>query len=303
MRRKSARGHRLPGWLARLGLGHAGDDVPALARDVSDCVLGMAVGDALGVPFESRQRGTFRCEGMTGFGSHRQPAGTWSDDTSMVLALCDSYRELGRVDADDIRERFRAWLREGAYTADGTVFDCGVTTGRALRSGTGQGGAGDLGNGSLMRCLPMAFMDCTEADVRRVSAITHASRDCSDACVRMVRYARKVLRTGHAGSESGDEPGRSGGFVWDTYQAAIWCLEHTEGYRECALTAVNLGGDTDTTACVAGGLAGILYGSDEIPAAWLGALRGREVIDACLFGVRIGIRNSAMTPMTAKSLD
>ena len=299
----SKRGHRLPGWLARLGLGLTGDDAPALTRDVSDCALGMAVGDALGVPFESRQRGTFRCEGMSGFGSHRQPAGTWSDDTSMALALCDSYRELGRVDADDVRERFRAWLREGAYTADGTVFDCGVTTGHALRTGTGQDGTGDLGNGSLMRCLPMAFMDCTEADVRRVSAITHAARDCSDACVRMVRYAREVLRTGHAGSESGDEPGRSGGFVWDTYQAAIWCLEHTGSYRECMLEAVNLGGDTDTTACVAGGLAGILYGSVEIPAAWLEALRGREVIDASLFGVRDDTRNSAMTSMAAKSPD
>lgn len=50
------------------------------------------------------------------------------------------------------------------------------------------------------------------------------------------------------------------------------------------LTAVNLGDDTDTTACVAGGLAGILYGYEGIPAEWIEALRGKDVIDACLFG-------------------
>ena len=71
--------------------------------------------------------------------------------------------------------------------------------------------------------------------------------------------------------------------MWDTYNAAIWCLEHTESYRECVLAAVNLGDDTDTTACVAGGLAGILYGREAIPPEWLATLRGKNVIEACLF--------------------
>ena len=79
-----------------------------------DCVYGQAVGDALGVPFEFRGRDTFECTGMVGFGTHGQPAGTWSDDTSMTLAICDSYRELGRIDTDDIRTRFLAWYRDGA---------------------------------------------------------------------------------------------------------------------------------------------------------------------------------------------
>ena len=57
-------------------------------------IYGQAVGDALGVPFEFCARGTFDCTDMVGHGSHNQPAGTWSDDTSMALAICDSYREL-----------------------------------------------------------------------------------------------------------------------------------------------------------------------------------------------------------------
>ena len=60
-----------------------------------DCIYGQAVGDALGVPYEFMPRDTFKCVGMAGYGTHNQPPGTWSDDTSMALAICDSYRELG----------------------------------------------------------------------------------------------------------------------------------------------------------------------------------------------------------------
>lgn len=61
------------------------------------------------------------------------------------------------------------------------------------------------------------------------------------------------------------------------------CLANTSSYAECALAAVNLGDDTDTTAAVAGALAGIVYGIEGIPAEWLDALRGKDVIEACLF--------------------
>lgn len=76
---------------------------------------------------------------------------------------------------------------------------------------------------------------------------------------------------------------RSGGYVRDTERAALWCLANTSGYAKCVLAAVNLGDDTDTTAAVAGGLAGIAYGYDAIPSEWLDALRGRDVIESCLF--------------------
>lgn len=134
-----------------------------------------------------------------------------------------------------------------------------------------------------MRCLPMAFMDCTSAEVRAVSAITHATDACMDACEKMIRYAARLMREGTPAGESAGEPGGSSGYVWDTYNAAIWCLEHTESYKECVLAAVNLGDDTDTTACVAGGLAGILYGREAIPSEWLATLRGKDVIETCLF--------------------
>ena len=72
---------------------------------------------------------------------------------------------------------------------------------------------------------------------------------------------------------------KSSGYVVDTIEAAIWCILNTKSYKECLLTAVNLGDDTDTVAAVAGGLAGALYGYDAIPKNWLNALIKREYIE------------------------
>ncbi|RSX51672.1 ADP-ribosylglycohydrolase family protein [Bifidobacterium samirii] len=269
---------------------------PTRTPTLADAIYGQAVGDALGVPYEFRARGSFHATGMTGHGSHNKPAGTWSDDTSMALAVCDSIRRCdGRVDPADIRRRFEDWYEYGEYTVDG-LFDIGTTTVHALTSGRGMDGEYDNGNGSLMRTIPLAFAAVTRADVAAVSAITHAHPISTTACADYVDYARRLIagRTpidaladgGPFTPDLADEPEesiRSGGFVLDTLKAAIWCLVTTDTYADCILRAVNLGSDTDTTAAVAGALAGIVYTVDGIPADWLAALRGKPVIESCLF--------------------
>lgn len=234
-----------------------------MAGTLRDCVYGQAVADALGVPYEFLPRSAFACVDMVGHGSHDQPAGTWSDDTSMALAICDSYRELRRIDPDDIRARFCRWYREGAYTVDG-LFDIGNATARALDQGFGCAGERDNGNGSLMRTVPLAFTDATDEEIATVSAITHAHPVSTEACVEMVHIARALIEGAEPREAAGryaelaERPARkirSGGYVRDTFEAALWCLLTTSSYRDCALTAVNLGDDTDTTATVAGALA------------------------------------------------
>lgn len=76
-----------------------------------------------------------------------------------------------------------------------------------------------------------------------------------------------------------EEEIQSSGYVMHTLEAAIWCLLNTSSYKECVLKAVNLGGDTDTVAAVAGGLAGIVYGIESIPEEWLNKLAKREYIE------------------------
>lgn len=263
-----------------------------------DAVYGAAIGDALGVPYEFMDRDSFECTGMTSGGAHGQPAGTFSDDTSMMLATCDSIRrKRGRIDCEDMRSRFRAWAYDGKYTCDGTVFDIGNATSTALAEGRGCAGIRSNGNGSLMRIAPLAFTGATDDEVRAVSAITHAHEISTESCVAYVHVLRKIL-SGSSISEATScvEVGdyafvsdvsigevKSGGYVLDTLDAALWCLCNTSSYAECVLAAVNLGRDTDTTGCVAGALAGAVYGFDAIPAEWVDELRGKDVIDACLF--------------------
>jgi ADP-ribosylglycohydrolase len=72
---------------------------------------------------------------------------------------------------------------------------------------------------------------------------------------------------------------KSTGYVVDSLEAAIWCLLNTDNYKDCVLKAVNLGGDTDTIAAIAGGLAGLMYGYESIPQEWLNTLIKREEIE------------------------
>lgn len=268
---------------------------------VRSIVYGAAVGDALGVPYEFKERDTFECTGMVGQGSHHAPRGTFSDDTSLLLANCDSIRACRRIDVADMRRRFERWYYRGAYTADGRVFGVGRTTITALESGHGCTDDRSNGNGSLMRIAPLALTNATDDEIREASAVTHAHPLSCDACVMYVHILRDLLNDRFAWHietylpqnkrfafmhdiaelDRGDI--RSSGYVLDTLSASLWCLHNTESYKDCVVEAVNLGSDTDTTACVAGALAGAKYGYDSIPAEWIEQLRGKEVIERCLF--------------------
>ncbi|NLC54359.1 MAG: ADP-ribosylglycohydrolase [Erysipelothrix sp.] len=72
---------------------------------------------------------------------------------------------------------------------------------------------------------------------------------------------------------------KSGGYVVDTLEAALWSLFNSNDYKTCVLKAVNLGGDTDTVAAVAGGLAGLKYGYNSIPSEWKTAIAKRDYIE------------------------
>lgn len=232
-----------------------------MTASLRDALYGAAVGDALGVPFEFQDRDSFHASGMVGGGVHAQPAGTFSNDTSMTLALADSLaRHGGVVDLVDIRDRFTAWAAHGDYAADHLVFDIGITTQRALQSGAGLDGVTDNGNGSLMRTIPLTFSSADDGQIGAVSAITHAHATSMRCCVAFVHIARALAAgvpllaaiTAVAETATGcdiDLPVvtgarddvRSDGFVVDTLNAALWCLVHSDCYADAVLAAVNLG--------------------------------------------------------------
>ncbi|WP_419873243.1 ADP-ribosylglycohydrolase family protein [Candidatus Pristimantibacillus sp. PTI5] len=176
-----------------------------------DGILGLCVGDALGVPVEFLSRQALQKKPLTdmvGYGTHSQPAGTWSDDSSLVFCLMESAAAFPQIDLYDLAERFVKWLEHGYWTPHGETFDVGIATAAAigrykqmcirpdLAGGTQ---LQDNGNGSLMRILPLAYVLKEEtpedrlAVVSKVSAITHAHQISIMACAIYLELAIHLI--------------------------------------------------------------------------------------------------------------
>jgi ADP-ribosyl-[dinitrogen reductase] hydrolase len=177
----------------------------------SSILFGLAVGDALGVPVEFRKRAPLKANPVTemmGYGTHNQPAGTWSDDSSLSFCLAESLTQ-PRFDLQNLSENFQKWLFTNYWTPHGYVFDVGITTQQAiknLRTGCRPDLAGGMdesenGNGSLMRMLPLLLhLKDKEVDeryiiTRQVSSITHAHARSVMACFYYLEFARQLLTT------------------------------------------------------------------------------------------------------------
>lgn len=284
---------------------------------VKDAFFGVAVGDAFGFPYQFLKRDTYKVAMKMRPSDRLLPAGSWSDDTAMTLATMDSITTCEGVDIEDMMLAFSLWLQEGDFTPFGWAFDVGGGTLKSIHryiSGIGvdECGLRDFncnGNGSLMRILPLAFVDCTLDDIAAVSSLTHAHDYSVHACQIQVAVAKRLLngegiaqalrnvmcsepycnykeysRLLNIGTLKRNEI-QSSGFVVDTLEAAMWCLLKTRSYRECILTAARLGLDTDTIGAVAGGLAGILYGVGGlygIPKAWIRSLQAPELLNSII---------------------
>lgn len=275
--------------------------------------LGLVVGDALGVPYEFTARDSFNATGMIGNGTHNQPEGTWSDDSSLTLATLDAIATTGTIEPQYIMMRFVRWIMHGDYAVDHKIFDVGITTASSIRKyiegsqaeDCGQTGERNNGNGALMRILPLAFVESSRDDIRAVCNLTHNTDICRKACEIYVCLAKAIFRGVAKDVETvkqylANEPRcvdefsrlrniwefdrnkiKSGGYVIHTLEAAVWCLTTTSSYKEAVLKAVNLGGDTDTTAEVTGGLAGLMYGvggDKGIPMDWIKSIRDLDTI-------------------------
>jgi ADP-ribosyl-[dinitrogen reductase] hydrolase len=175
------------------------------ASAIRSAIWGFVVGDALGVPYEFLEREDIRiepCTGMSGYGTHEQPPGTWSDDSSMMLCVLENCLNGG--DARSLANLFLKWYREGYMTAGGSVFDIGNTTRMALTrlemghtaSTSGLDHEASRGNGSMMRCLPYAFgsnFSKSMFEMIKANRITHADSLCHECCIFYIRLVRSLI--------------------------------------------------------------------------------------------------------------
>ncbi|RQP26019.1 ADP-ribosylglycohydrolase family protein [Piscinibacter terrae] len=248
------------------------------------------------------------------------PPGTWSDDGAQALHLLSVLLQ-GDVDIEGrLAQGLQSWLARGELTPDGRVFDIGIQTQEALsRLARGvpanQSGLCEErsnGNGSLMRVLPAALVPAEGDHVlldraRRQSLPTHGHTRSLLACslstlisarllngtgfIEALDQAQECLETMTIREERDElrvlldgrlDPPSGSGYVVDCLWSSVAAVLRTRNFEDCVRTAIGFGNDTDTTACVAGGWAGLLYGEEAIPLRWREQLRGKQLVEPLL---------------------
>lgn len=289
-------------------------------------IIGLLVGDALGVPYEFHAKQEipmleeieFEPPSYFRRAHAGVPIGTYSDDGAQALILLNSLVECGKFDAAHFAKGLVDWYEIGFMAVGEKVFDVGIQTANAIRNLKRgiepllAGGSDEYsnGNGSLMRVLPLALwhkgsdLDLI-ADAFDQSAVTHGHLRSKICCALYCLWARRILQNVENAWQSALEtfceffpvstientelvtrifPNnaeyeiKGSGYVVDSLRAAIW-LNEKNSYEEIVKTAISLGDDTDTTACIAGGIAGLRFGISAIPARWKDNLRGSEIYE------------------------
>lgn len=295
------------------------------------CLLGLAIGDAIGTTVEFKPRGSFPVvTDMVGGGPFRLKVGKWTDDTSMALCLGASLLEKG-FDLHDQITRYVRWRRKGYMSSNGRCFDIGIATSQALSQfesdGDPQAGSTNprsAGNGCIMRLapVPIMFVDHPEKAASfsaEQSKTTHGAVECIEASrlfgeilVRALQGATTkaqalvpVTNTGNPASsqrlldiaagkyfEYDRQQIKGSGYVVDSLEASLWCFYTTNSFSEAVLAAANLGDDADTTAAITGQIAGAYYGESGIPQKWLDTVfMGREIGEMAEQLLRAGEKN------------
>jgi ADP-ribosyl-[dinitrogen reductase] hydrolase len=291
--------------------------VDDLRERIVGCALGLALGDALGAPFEFRRREEIP-DPLPAFerGWMGRPPGTWTDDTAMARNLWRSLADHGDLRPDDVLRRHVAWLATGPP-------DVGNLTRRVLsdvREGMADAAARyvldrgpevSAGNGSVMYCAPLGAFRAMKPErlveeAPHLSAITHWDERCRTACLAVtlavaalargephdaaVRHAVEAVLDREGGEELEylvAEAGRARridgpdmGFTLFTAGIALQVAEEGARFDEGLRRVVSLGGDTDTNAAVTGALLGALHGRGALPPAWVAKLAERDEIEA-----------------------
>lgn len=276
-------------------------------------VVGAVCGDALGMPLEFHPPRPLNhlCREME---AGPLPAGSFTDDSEMSLALAESLLVHSPLNAQDLAQRFVTW-------GQSRPADMGIHTAQVLekiaRGASWQEAATQVqksdpnsaGNGSLMHAWPIAAARHSDlglliAESRLQSQVTHPHPDCVNACVFLnllladlihrddSKPPNLTLRESIAVSLNKVSLGKefelmlnlapvrqrgqlkNTGWVRHTLESALWATLNSQSFEEALVNAVNLGNDADTSGCVAGALAGAMYGVEAIPKHWKDDLHG-----------------------------
>ena len=288
---------------------------PSLRERFRGTLLGLAVGDALGAPAQFLtadqvvERWGVLTE-MVGGGCYGVQPGETTDATEMMLCLAESLADGTGFRPDDIMRRYLAWF-------DAQPRDVSLTV-RTVLLAIHSGSAWDIasrrayeilgrptaGNGSLMRCAPVALRFFADPDKRREAALrestlTHFDPLAGWACAAFVELLvaamagrlrdsvpaiaasfaeedTQVTEALLAAVNAEPEEIQSFAMVLDSLKTAVWAVLRTHSFEDAVCTTVNLGDDADTNGAITGALAGAAYGAAAIPPRWTATLLARE---------------------------
>ena len=305
-------------------------------------LVGLACGDAVGTTLEFQAPGTFTpIDDMVGGGPFDLAPGRWTDDTSMALCLAESLLDRGDHDPVDQLRRYVMWWRQGYLSSTGRCFDIGTQTRAGLARFVAGGEPHDpnpdpdrAANGSLMRLagVPIRWWRDPALAADRAGAssrTTHAADRPVDAC-RVLGAMIAALIAGRdadlvfdpsfwqfgslhpeveavaRGSWRAKQPPeiRGSGYCVAAIEAALWAVAGARDFRSAVLRAANLGDDADTTAAIAGQLAGARFGMPAIPDSWLQRLwlraRITSLADGLFDAARPPVGDGEMTEPTGQ---
>lgn len=256
-------------------------------------IVGTLVGDALFQPIEfSSKLGHPWIDKMTKGTVWGIPAGYYTDDSSMMLCIMQGFlNDTENYHVRNIAQAFVEWMDNGLWSATGNCFDIGTSCAAGLRAFKQKGSLVNgnrytQGCGGIMRFASSWMVEYKTSGNknanRRLGAmldinnIDHYNAECVIAIQKLANiYNSHLMDNKHTTEVSAYktwEDATGGGDAYGCLETALWAFNTTHNFRDAVIASGNVGGDTDSVAAVAGGIAGSYYGYSAIPREWIHAL-------------------------------
>lgn len=292
-------------------------------------LLGLAIGDALGAPYEFKTPAEPIKNYRSG-GHHKIRKGEWTDDTAMALCLANSLIKTKEINLMDQMSKYLLWYSFGYMSTRCEPVGIGRSTREAIERFiinsdpiSGLEDPQKSGNGCIMRLAPVPLVyhfntTLATKNSKVSSRTTHGSKECLECCALLGQVIAslvsgiskeealkptewleeptepKVIDISKATYFNDEIQKPEGAYVIDTLKTALWCFYTTDSFEDAIIKAVNIPGDRDSFGAVTGQIAGAYYGYESIPERWLIDLMGRKVIEGIatnLYDTSIEIEN------------
>ena len=266
---------------------------------ITGSLVGLAIGDAMGAPYEFKATGYEVKDNYITGGTHNVSVGEWTDDTSMALCLAQSLIDNDNFNAKDQMDNYLSWYEDGYFSTRDRCFDIGNTVSSALRKYkktsepySGIKGDNNSGNCSLMRLAPIALRYYNKPNnligyAAKSSQTTHKSELAVDSCIFYAQliagaingFSKEKLLSKDFIKKDGlrsevvsvingsyriDKLYRPTGYVINTLETALMAFYRFDNFKDGLLHVISLGDDTDTVGAVYSQLAGAYYGYSNI---------------------------------------